>query len=298
MKTFAEFLRDSSQLPAERIAEYEQWARMSQAETAGPGKNPGGTQEGLYSSPAPFLDSLARTQGKVTVARARHAIQLYWYYVREFGPRAPAVRSTTLLVPARADRLILDKMQRLIRLEHLAYRTEQTYMGWAERFFAFTGPRASAPGLDELKCFLSHLAVDRKVAAATQKQAFNALLYLFRNVLAVPIEGLECVVRAKVGKRLPWFSPNSMGGTDQLMATLIYGGGLRLDECLSLRVKDIDFNRSCLSIRYGKGNKDRETVLPRRWSVSCGAISRTCALFMKVTGPGTSRAYGFLMRSR
>jgi integron integrase len=206
----------------------------------------------------------------VNVARAKHAIQLYWYYVREHGPKAPAVRPTAPLTPAKADKLVLDKLQRLMRLEHLAYRTEKTYMAWAERFFAFTGPRASAPGADELRCFLSHLAVDRKVAAATQKQAFNALLYLFRNVLAVPIEGLECVVRAKLGKRLPVVLTleevksvlNSMDGTDQSMATLIYGGGLRLDECLSLRVKDIDFNRSCLSIRHGKGNKDRETVLP------------------------------------
>lgn len=104
---------------------------------------------------------------------------------------------------------------------------------------------------------------------ATQKQAFNALLYLFQNVLAVRIDGLECVVRARVGKRLPVVLTkeevrdilNCLGGTGRLMATLIYGAGLRLEECLCLRIKDLDFACSCLTIRHGKGNKDRETVL-------------------------------------
>ena len=120
--------------------------------------------------------------------------------------------------------------------------------------------------------FLSHIAVDRGVSSATQKQAFNALLYLLRNVLAVRIEGLECVVRAGVGKRLPVVLIREevrdilkcLGGTSRLLATLIYGAGLRLEECLCLRIKDLDFARSCLTIRHGKGNKDRETVLPER----------------------------------
>jgi len=158
-----------------------------------------------------------------------------------------------------------------MRLEHLSLRTEKTYHAWVVRFLAFSWQRSkSGPTPENFKCFLAHLAVDRKVAAATQKQAFNALLYLFRRILNIPIEGLECVARARTGKRLPVILTveevkkilGCMQGTDQLMATIIYGGGLRLEECLSLRIKDVDFDRNCFTIRHGKGNKDRETVLP------------------------------------
>jgi integron integrase len=170
-----------------------------------------------------------------------------------------------------ADSVLLDRLSKLMRLEHLSFRTEKTYLGWAARFLTFAGRASgSMPTLDQFKCFLAHLAVDRKVAAATQKQAFNALLYLFRRVLDIPVHGLECVARARAGKRLPVILTvrevsqilSCLQGTDQLMATLIYGAGLRLEECLSLRVKDLDFGRNCLTIRHGKGNKDRETVLP------------------------------------
>jgi site-specific recombinase XerD len=123
----------------------------------------------------------------------------------------------------------------------------------------------------DLKSFLSHLAVERKVAAATQKLAFNALLFLFRNVLAVEIRGLENVVPSHVPRRLPVVLTMEevkkvfacMGGTTRLMAVLIYGSGLRLQECLSLRIKDVDFGRACLTVRGGKGDKDRQTVLPQ-----------------------------------
>jgi integron integrase len=127
-------------------------------------------------------------------------------------------------------------------------------------------------GQNHLQAFLTHLAVDLKVSAATQRQAFNALLFLFRNVLSVPMIDLESVVRAKIGKSLPVVLSVAevrriilhLQGIDRLMAMVIYGAGLRLNECLSLRVKDIDFDRSCLTVRAGKGNKDRETVLPDR----------------------------------
>jgi integron integrase len=127
-------------------------------------------------------------------------------------------------------------------------------------------------GEKHLQAFLSHLAVDREVAAATQRQAFNALLFLFRNVLAVLVLHLESVGRAKIGRPLPVVLSVEevrrvvacLRGIDRLMAVMIYGAGLRLGECLSLRVKDLDFERSCLAIRAAKGNKDREIVLPER----------------------------------
>jgi integrase len=171
------------------------------------------------------------------------------------------------------DRAILKELGRVIRLHHLAYRTEKTYLSWAMRFLLFARNRNGAPpGQEHLQCFLSHLAVERRVSASTQKVAFNSLLYLFRNVMAVPIQGMDCVVRARAGKRLPVVLTvdevrkvlAQMQGADRLMASMIYGAGLRLEECLSLRIKDVDFARSCLTIRYGKGNKDRETVLPEK----------------------------------
>lgn len=161
----------------------------------------------------------------------------------------------------------------MTKLMHLSPRTDAAYRGWVARFLVFVGTKkTSSIGDGDVGAFLSHLAVDRKVAAATQRQAFNALLFLCRHVLNVPVHCLETVVRAKVRKSLPVVLSldevrrvlAQLAGTQRLMATLIYGAGLRLNECLELRVKDLDFDRSCLTIRSGKGNKDRETLLPER----------------------------------
>ena len=122
----------------------------------------------------------------------------------------------------------------------------------------------------DLEQFLSHLAVDGRVSSTTQRVAFNALLFLFRHVLAKEISGLDGAVRARIPKRLPVVLSrqeilrvfDQMEGTARLMAGIIYGGGLRLQECLQLRVKDVDFERGCLTIRSGKGDKDRQTLLP------------------------------------
>jgi integron integrase len=168
---------------------------------------------------------------------------------------------------------VLDRLDSAMRLRHLAHRTEDTYRGWAKRFLSFTGKEhPSQIGEEHLREFLTHLAVDRKVSAATQHQAFNSLLFLFRNVLSVPVRDLSSVVRAKIGKPLPVVLSvaevraiiEKLLGINRLMAVIIYGAGLRLSEYLSLRVKDIDFDRCCLVVRAGKGNKDRETVLPER----------------------------------
>lgn len=164
------------------------------------------------------------------------------------------------------------ELHRVFRLKHLSYRTEKTYLAWVARFEAFVRPKPAASLTDQdLRTFLSHLAVDKKVAAATQKQAFNALLFLYRSGLGAAIEGLQSVVPSRVPRRLPVVLTGDevrrvlrrLHGTNSLIAALIYGGGLRLHEALELRVKDVDFSRGCLSIRAGKGDKDRETVLPR-----------------------------------
>ena len=162
-------------------------------------------------------------------------------------------------------------MHKMIRLRHLALRTEQVYLGWVKKFYRFLNGRSpNAINSRNVKEFMTHLAVESKVSASTQNQAFNALLFLFRYVLGRPLDDIGEAVRAKQTRRLPVVLTESeierlldnMSGPNRLMAEITYGGGLRLNECLRLRVKDMDFERKTIVIRGGKGDKDRETVLP------------------------------------
>ncbi len=185
-------------------------------------------------------------------------------------PKMIQLPSQSLFISWRA---LEEELLRLMRLKHLSPRTEKTYLAWFAQFKAFTRekPRRELSELD-LKGFLSYLAVERKVAAATQRLAFNAILFLYRNVLGLEVNGLSTVVPSRVPKKLPVVLSKQeiqrafshLREPYLLMAQLIYGGGLRLEECLTLRVKDIDFERNCLTIRAGKGSKDRETVLPEK----------------------------------
>ena len=172
---------------------------------------------------------------------------------------------------------IAEKVRRIIRLRHYSLRTEQTYLQWIHRFIEHlrgTGPaRVEAPeaGDAEVRAFLSHLALRGGVAASTQNQAFNALLFLFKEVLGAPPGDWSRTVRAKRGLRLPVvLTPEEvrllfgrLGGEPLLMAQLLYGGGLRLMELMRLRVHDLDFGASTVTVRAGKGDKDRTTLLPR-----------------------------------
>jgi integron integrase len=164
-------------------------------------------------------------------------------------------------------------MQRLLRLRHYAARTERTYLGWTRRFLAYVGQCGQAPPTPEdVKAFLSHLAVRRKVASSTQNQAFSALLFLCRHVLMEDLGDMGETVRAREGKRLPVvLSPEEtravlshLEDAWRLMRELAYGGGLRVSELVTLRVKDIDFDAGTVTVRAGKGNKDRVTFQPRR----------------------------------
>lgn len=164
-------------------------------------------------------------------------------------------------------------MGRLLRLRHYAPRTESTYLGWTRRFLEYVGKSGQhVPGAEDVKAYLSYLAVRRKVAASTQNQAFNALLFLCRHVLMEELGDLGATVRARQGRRLPVvMSPEEtravlaeLNGTHRLMLELAYGGGLRVSELVQLRVQDIDFDAGTLTVRAGKGDKDRITFLPKR----------------------------------
>ncbi|MGC8724420.1 MAG: integron integrase [Acidobacteriota bacterium] len=166
---------------------------------------------------------------------------------------------------------LMECVREAIRARHYSYRTEQTYCQWIRRYILFFGKRHPLDmGEGEINTFLSHLATKGRVAASTQNQALSALLFLYREVLGREAGQLEGVVRAKRPQHLPIvLSRNevqlvlsAMEGVHKLMAALLYGSGLRLLEGLGLRVKDLDFDRGELTVRGGKGNKDRVTVLP------------------------------------
>lgn len=157
-------------------------------------------------------------------------------------------------------------------MKHFSIRTERAYTSWIERFLlAFPDRHPRDLGAREVEQFLTVLATESKVAASTQSQALSALLFLFREVLGLDLPWLENVTRAKIPRRLPVVFErfevrrllDQMDGREWLMASLLYGTGMRLMECVRLRIKDIDFLRNEIIIRSGKGAKDRVTMLPR-----------------------------------
>lgn len=166
---------------------------------------------------------------------------------------------------------LLDQIRHAIRLRHYSIRTEDTYVDWARRYILFNGKRhPAAMGAAEVQAFLTHLAAERHVAPATQNQAKSALLFLYKEVLELDLPWLEEVVAAKGRHRLPVvLTPSEvtallrqLSGTPWLVASLLYGTGMRLLEGLRLRVQDVEFQRREIVVRNGKGGKDRVTVLP------------------------------------
>ncbi len=166
---------------------------------------------------------------------------------------------------------LLDQVRDKLRFKHYSYRTEQSYIAWIKRFIFFHDKRhPNTMGEREIEAFLTHLAVQRNVAASTQNQALCALLFLYKEVLGRELAWLDSMQRAKRPTRLPVVLTiqevhnllNRLEGRSWLMASLLYGAGLRLMECARLRVKDVDFSRHEIIVREGKGNKDRITMLP------------------------------------
>ena len=169
--------------------------------------------------------------------------------------------------------LLLDDLRSRIRARHMSRRTEQAYASWADRYIRFhRGRHPARMGTREIDAFLTYLSVRRGVAASTHNQAASALLFLYREVLGLEVERPGRVVRARSPTRLPVvLTPTEvrsildrMQGTHRLIATLLYGSGMRLMECMRLRVKDVDFERREILIREGKGDRDRVTMLPER----------------------------------
>lgn len=166
---------------------------------------------------------------------------------------------------------LLNTVRGIIRAKHYSIRTEEAYLDWIKRFILFHNKRHPLEmGEPEVTQFLTHLAVEKKIAASTQNQAMAAILFLYKEVLKQPLNWLNDVVRAKQPQRLPLVLTkaevqavlNQLKGEKWLIASLLYGAGLRLLEALRLRVKDVDFGYNHIVVRDGKGAKDRVTMLP------------------------------------
>lgn len=186
-----------------------------------------------------------------------------------FERRTPAENGSPPVSPPKPK--LLDQVRQAIRTRHYSDKTEKAYVHWIKRYIFFHDKRHPAEMAEpEIGRFLSSLATDGHVSASTQNQAFNALLFLYHEILDKKIGLVDGVVRAKRPQRLPVVLTKEevkkvidhMNGAPRLMAFLLYGGGLRLLECCRLRVKDIDFSRNEIVVRSGKGNKDRYTMLP------------------------------------
>lgn len=176
----------------------------------------------------------------------------------------------TATAPGKGKKL-LEQMRDVLRVKHYSLRTERTYCDWVERFIRFHGLRHPRQmGEEEMVAFLTHLARAGNVSASTQNQALSALLFLYEQILKQPVGWLRGMERPTKPIRVPVvLTPaeaqkvlSNMHGTARLMAGLLYGSGLRLMECVRLRVKDIDFSYARITVRDGKGGKDRITMLP------------------------------------
>ena len=196
----------------------------------------------------------------------------------------------------------MDQVRETLRYYHYAMSTEKTYCQWIVRYVHFYGAKRHPKdmGSREVERFLSHLAMRGKVAASTQRQALNALVFLYREVLHVPLQDKIAPIRSKRKPSPPTVLTeqevqsvlSNMRGTHLLMAQLVYGSGIRLMECIRLRIKDVDFGQNQIYIRSGKGGKDRTTFLPRLLRDDLfHHIERVKALHRKDLEEGFGRVY-------
>ena len=214
-----------------------------------------------------YLHHLSKNREEWQVDQASEALKLYQFYEK----RKNSGSARKALGNSAQWKAVADDMHKMLRLRHRSYQTERAYIGWVRRFFRFLNGRSPySLNSGDVKDFMTFLAVEKKVAASTQNQAFNAILFLFRHTLDKEIDDIADAVRAKKKRRLPVVLTRSeidrvfrnMHGINLLMARITYGCGLRLAECVNLRIKDIDFERDAVTVHSGKGDKDRETVLP------------------------------------
>ena len=228
-----------------------------------------------------FLDHLrdSETKAEWQVRQAYQAVKLYFYQYLKNRPSAehPSWLKMSAAELTSFDALI-QKVREVIRIKHYSNKTEKTYVHWIKRFNEYlTQVHKGIKPVDTWRCadvqdFLTYLAMRRKVSASTQNQAFNSLLFLFRDVLHRDLENMQGTVRAKRGARLPVVLSveevklvfQQLSGRYLMIIQLLYGSGMRISELTRLRVKDLDFQENTIFIRSSKGDKDRSTMLPKQ----------------------------------
>ncbi len=250
----------------------------------------------------------------VDLAKAPVCAEIDWDAWR-FGARSLSAEHATLAPEQSVGRIVARELEKQglihqqaaleqlvveIRARHYSIRTEKAYLNWAARFLAFCKPATNdTPGADQVQRFLRYLAVERKVSASTQNQALNALVFLFEKVFQTSMGALD-FPRARRPKRLPVVLSSAevgalldaMDGVYELMVGLMYGTGMRLMECIRLRVMDIDFGNQQIIVRDGKGNKDRVVPLPKRYSDALTKhLERRQRLYLQDAAQGHGTVY-------
>lgn len=245
--TYREFLLDVKKIKKNRIKFYLKWVLMYE-----------NSLKYGQKDRASFIKSLENRFELWQIEQIKEALHFHDLYKNSF----PLPKSYRILIKSTKEAL---------RYHHKSLNTEKTYIYWLNDFIKFIeGIKPEDISQNNIKRYLSYLAVERKVSVSTQKQCFNALLFVSRFILNIDINGLESVVKSTIKKKLPVVLSEkevkeifkNISGTNLLMLQLIYGAGLRISECLCLRVKDIDFRNMTITIRSAKGNKDRMTLLP------------------------------------
>lgn len=273
LSRFGEYILKARVVPEKYAPYYVRWVRKFMAMVP---DRPGLTFEDRFTV---FQDALRHDVEPWQLDQAEKAVRLYFSHYKDLAGTELAVTEIQPDSAGYVDKLRLtDATRTLIRLRHYSQSTEASYMGWLGRYCRYlaTTDKAAAAGSalvtpQFIKDYLAYLAMTERVAASTQNQAFNALLFVSREVLKIDLGDMSHNLRAKHGERLPVvFSAEEvkalfaqMSGTPRLMAEVIYGGGLRVMECCTLRVKDIDFDNNLLHIRRAKGDKDRTTLLAK-----------------------------------
>lgn len=268
LPAFQKYLVEKNLAPAKNVPFYAHWVSRFLDYAR---RNEFSALEYQETAVLGFLDSLTSENHVLDWQhrQANDSIRLYYFhYLNKTDARSvKAVASGSMSE-------IIQETKRLIRLKHYSYSTERTYLQWIERFLEYARQTAKKSITEtdstDFKNFLSHLDLVKRISASTQNQAFNAILFFFRYVLGKEVGNLADTVRAKRGQKLPVvFSVEEvkrlltcMNGKDLIVAGLLYGSGLRLMELARLRVKDIDMDLNTLTVRSGKGDKDRTTILP------------------------------------
>ncbi|MBW8003550.1 MAG: integron integrase [Planctomycetes bacterium] len=252
------FIAEKFKVSSHKIPHYLRWIRKY-IELTGKTSFSDNTQD-------KFLKEIYSQYPAWQVEQADKAVTIYISFIRKNHDS----NMKSLKLDNSVWKNVILNMKEEKRLQNKSLKTERSYIYWVKKFSEYSGSKI--PGYvsqDDVKGFLTYLAVEHSVAVSTQKQAFNAILFLFRHILDKQIDNLDSVVRSKVKRRLPLVLSQRevseiirrMKHSYRLMTEIIYGCGLRLSKCLSLRIKDVDFQNTILTIRSGKGDKDRQTLL-------------------------------------